>query len=76
MCLYVLTLEVLTPLPEHRTSELGVERNGSYIYVFDADHTDVPVWTENGIWVGIAENPGAIAQLLADYERRHSTGSS
>ncbi|WP_329046635.1 hypothetical protein [Streptomyces sp. NBC_01422] len=76
MCLYVLTLEVLTPLPEQTTSEVHIERNGPYIYIFDADNTDVPVWTESGTWVGIAEDPGAIAPLLANYERRHSTGSS
>ncbi|RPK70353.1 hypothetical protein EES45_35635 [Streptomyces sp. ADI97-07] len=76
LCLYVLTLEILTPVPEAAASEMSIERNGPYLYVFDADHTTVPVWTETGTWVGTAEDPAATAQLLSDYERRHSTGSS
>ncbi|MFC7934512.1 hypothetical protein [Streptomyces cinereoruber] len=76
LCLYVLTLEILTPVPEAAASVMRIERQGPYLYVFDADHTTVPVWTENGTWVGTAEDPAAIAQLLTDYERRHSTGSS
>ncbi|MGP3637828.1 hypothetical protein ACTU45_31610 [Streptomyces sp. 24-1644] len=76
ICLYVLTLEVLTPGLELVTSEVRIERNGSYLYVFDADHTTVPIWTESGAWVGTAEHPATISQLLADYERRQSTGSA
>ncbi|MEU2462368.1 hypothetical protein ABZ604_32905 [Streptomyces sp. NPDC012473] len=76
MCLYVLTLETITPAPERTTSTVHIERNGPYVYVFDADHSSVPVWTESGKIVGVAEDPAAIAQLLADYERRPSTGSS
>ncbi|MGP3632653.1 hypothetical protein ACTU45_04635 [Streptomyces sp. 24-1644] len=58
------------------TSEVHIERNGPYLYVFDADHTTVPVWTETGAWVGTAEDPSTITQLLADYERKQSTGSA
>ncbi|MEU2468578.1 hypothetical protein ABZ580_30780 [Streptomyces sp. NPDC012486] len=76
MCLYVLTLETLTPPPAQSTSEVRIERNGPYLFVFDADHTDVPVWTETGAWVGVADDAGAITQLLTDYEHRRSAGSS
>lgn len=76
LCLYVLTLEPLTPMPDGMTSVMRIERNGQYIYAFDADRTTVPVWTESGTWVGTAEDPAGITQLLADYERRQSTGSA
>ncbi|MEU4265599.1 hypothetical protein ACYCCF_30620 [Streptomyces argenteolus] len=76
LCLYVLTLEVLTPMPDQVASEMRIERNGPYLYVFDADHTTVPVWTTDGAWVGTAEDPASITQLLADYERRQSAGSA
>lgn len=76
MCLYVLTLETLTPPPGQSSSEVRIERNGPCLFVFDADHTSVAIWTETGTWVGVAEDAGAITQLLADYERRQATGSS
>lgn len=75
LCLYVLTLETLTPPPEQKTSQVRIERNGPYVYIFAADHPGVPVWTESGKSVGVAEDPAAITRLLADYERRQSTGS-
>ncbi|MFD9541411.1 hypothetical protein [Streptomyces sp. NPDC060022] len=76
LCLYVLTLETLTPPPEQKTSQVRVERNGPYIYILDADHPGVLVWTASGASVGVAEDPTAITQLLADDERRRSTGSA
>ncbi|MFE1519482.1 hypothetical protein ACFW9I_22110 [[Kitasatospora] papulosa] len=73
MCLYVLTLETLTTPPVPSTSEMRFERDAPYIVVLDADHTSVPVWAETGTWAGVAEDPGAITQVLVDYERRQST---
>jgi hypothetical protein len=34
-----------------------------YCVVFDADHDQVPVFTALGQWVGLADNPDAIATL-------------
>lgn len=66
----------LTPPPAQSTSEVRIERNGPYIYSFDAGRTDVPVRTETGAWIGVTEDAEAITQLLANYERRQATGSS
>ncbi|MFF1604136.1 hypothetical protein ACFVYV_43105 [Streptomyces mirabilis] len=45
-----------------------LDRYGDYVVIFDADHNQVPVFTELGQWVGTAENPDAIATLIDIHE--------
>ncbi|MGW6744833.1 hypothetical protein ACWGDX_29550 [Streptomyces sp. NPDC055025] len=73
MWLDVTALEVLATAPlladPAAVATAALERYGPYICVFDAETTDVPVWTETGTWVGTAEDAAAIGALLANYER-------
>ncbi|MDX2855167.1 hypothetical protein [Streptomyces scabiei] len=49
--------------------EMVLDRYGDYVVVFDADHDQVPVFTAHGTWVGLADNPDAIATLIDIHER-------
>ncbi|GAA2225118.1 hypothetical protein [Streptomyces indiaensis] len=49
--------------------DMVMDRYGDYCAIFDADREKVPVFTELGQWVGLAENPDAIASLIDAHER-------
>ncbi|MDX2915990.1 hypothetical protein [Streptomyces griseiscabiei] len=49
--------------------EMVLDRYGDYVVVFDADTDTVPVFTAHGVWVGLADNPDAIATLIDIHER-------
>ncbi|MFD5848218.1 hypothetical protein [Streptomyces chartreusis] len=36
----------------------------------------VPVWTETGTWVGVADNPIGVDDVIDAFERSTSTGGS
>lgn len=46
-----------------------LDRYGDYVVIFDADTDAVPVFTAYGTWVGLADNPDAIAHLIDIHER-------
>ncbi|MFF3264927.1 hypothetical protein ACFYWO_37920 [Streptomyces sp. NPDC002932] len=49
--------------------EMVIDRFGDYCVIFDADTDAVPVFTAHGTWVGLADNPDAIATLIDIHER-------
>ncbi|QDN94797.1 hypothetical protein FNV58_00285 (plasmid) [Streptomyces sp. RLB1-9] len=49
--------------------DMVMDRYGDYCVIFDADHNQVPVFTALGQWVGMADNPDAIATLIDIHER-------
>lgn len=50
-----------------------IERYGPYVCWFDAeDSGEVPVWTEAGVWVGIADDPNALGELIEAFEQRQA----
>ncbi|MFB7445297.1 hypothetical protein ACFC01_44690 [Streptomyces mirabilis] len=49
--------------------DMVLDRYGDYCVIFDADRDQVPVFTALGQWVGMAENPDAIATLIDIHER-------
>jgi len=49
--------------------DMVLDRYGDYVVIFDADHDQVPVFTASGQWVGLADNPDAIATLIDIHER-------
>ncbi len=51
-----------------------IERYGPYVCWFDADTTDVEVFTEGGTWVGTAPEPNDLDELLEDFEHRQAAG--
>ncbi|MFF8681099.1 hypothetical protein ACF07F_24585 [Streptomyces sp. NPDC015237] len=51
-----------------------IERYGPYVCWFDADTTDVEVFTEGGTWVGTAPEPNDMDELLEDFEHRQAAG--
>ncbi|WP_217208905.1 hypothetical protein [Streptomyces sp. AC550_RSS872] len=82
MWLAVTALELLqtAPQPTHPDPDTGeaitamLERYGPYVCFIDADTDEVPVWTETGAWVGVADTPADIAELLDSHEQRHGVG--
>ncbi|NJP73438.1 hypothetical protein [Streptomyces sp. C1-2] len=46
-----------------------LDRYGDYVVIFDTDTDAVPVFTAYGTWVGLADNPDAIAHLIDIHER-------
>lgn len=62
-------LEVLAPAPARKLQEMVLDRYGDYVVIFDADTDAVPVFTALGQWVGLADNPDAIATLIDMHER-------
>ncbi|WP_328760613.1 hypothetical protein [Streptomyces sp. NBC_00271] len=49
--------------------DMVLDRYGDYCVIFDADRDQVPVFTALGQWVGMADNPDAIATLIDIHER-------
>ncbi|MEV6049221.1 hypothetical protein [Streptomyces xanthochromogenes] len=79
MWLAVSALAVLetAPLPSDpaAVTTVGIERYGPYLCYFDAeDSGEVPVWTEAGVWVGSADDPGGLGELIQAFEQRQATG--
>jgi hypothetical protein len=78
MWLVVTALTVLETAPQ--LSDLAavamavIERHGPYICWFDADTTDVEVFTEHGTWVGTAPEPNGLGELLEAFEHRQAAG--
>lgn len=46
-----------------------MDRYGDCCVIFDPDRDEVPVFTALGQWVGLADNPDAIATLIDIHER-------
>ncbi|MFI9297511.1 hypothetical protein [Streptomyces gardneri] len=65
------TLELLLPAPTRHPADMVLDRYGPYLVVFDPGVHTVPVFTEAGTWVGTAEDPDAINDLI----HAHETGS-
>ncbi|GGO98683.1 hypothetical protein [Wenjunlia tyrosinilytica] len=61
-------LEVLAAAPLRTLREMVLDRYGPYLVVFDADTGTVPVFTENGAWVGEAASPDTIGDLIDAHE--------
>ncbi|WP_069772186.1 hypothetical protein [Streptomyces sp. LUP30] len=61
-------LEVLAAAPMRELRDMVLDRYGPYLVVFDVDTDTVPVFTENGAWVGEAASPDAIGDLIETYE--------
>ncbi|MFD3484916.1 hypothetical protein [Streptomyces sp. NPDC058665] len=80
MWLVVTAVEVLASAPFMGAPEtVGtavMERYGPYICWHDADTTAVPVWTENGAWVGIATDPSELGELFEAFEQRQAAGET
>ncbi|MFF3459605.1 hypothetical protein ACFYXH_35970 [Streptomyces sp. NPDC002730] len=62
-------LEVLDAALLPVLHDMVVERYGPYVVVFDPDRDAVPVFTAFGKWVGEAESPDAIGDLIDAYEK-------
>ncbi|MFF5859905.1 hypothetical protein ACFY8B_30530 [Streptomyces sp. NPDC012751] len=62
-------LEVLDTALVPVLREMVLDRYGDYIVIFDGDTDAVPVFTAHGQWVGLADNPDAIATLIEIHER-------
>ncbi|RPK23575.1 hypothetical protein EES37_38110 [Streptomyces sp. ADI91-18] len=62
-------LELLATAPARALEEMVLDRYGDYVVVFDADTDAVPVFTAQGQWVGLADNPDTIAALINIHER-------
>ncbi|MFF7954103.1 hypothetical protein [Streptomyces griseorubiginosus] len=62
-------LEVLDTALVPVLREMVLDRYGDYVVIFDADTDAVPVFTAHGTWVGLADNPDAIAHLIDIHER-------
>ncbi|MFJ4710090.1 hypothetical protein ACIP6I_35395 [Streptomyces anulatus] len=50
-----------------------LERYGPYVCWFDADTSDVEVFTDAGAWVGTAPEPNGFSELLEAFEERQAT---
>lgn len=62
-------LDVLAAAPARALLEMVLDRYGDYVVVFDTDTDTVPVFTAQGQWVGLADNPDTIATLIDLHER-------
>ncbi|NEA14146.1 hypothetical protein [Streptomyces halstedii] len=78
MWLVVTTLAVLETAPElsapATVATAPIERYGPYVCWFDADTTDVEVFTEGGTCVGIVPEPNDLGELLEAFEHRQAAG--
>ncbi|MFD5936913.1 hypothetical protein [Streptomyces sp. NPDC060333] len=68
-------LEVLDTALIPVLSDMVLDRYADYVVVFDGDHDQVPVFTASGRWVGLADNPDAIATLI-DIDERVNGGDA
>ncbi|MFJ4858654.1 hypothetical protein [Streptomyces sp. NPDC088730] len=64
-------LEVLDTALVPVLREMVIDRYADYVVIFDADSDTAPVFTAQGLWVGLADNPDAIATLIEIHERVH-----
>lgn len=64
-------LEVLDTALVPALGEMVLDRYADYVVIFDADTDQIPVFTASGQWVGLADNPDAIATLIDIHERVH-----
>ncbi|MER5811424.1 hypothetical protein ABT143_25070 [Streptomyces sp. NPDC002033] len=62
-------LEVLDTALIPVLSDMLLDRYADYVVVFDGESDRVPVFTVRGRWVGLADNPDAIATLIDIDER-------
>ncbi|MET9694281.1 hypothetical protein ABZY81_38680 [Streptomyces sp. NPDC006514] len=62
-------LEVLDTALVPVLRDMVLDRYGDYVVIFDADRDQVPVFTAQGQWVGLADNPDAITRLIDIHER-------
>ncbi|MEV0695563.1 hypothetical protein [Streptomyces sp. NPDC050388] len=62
-------LEVLDTALLPVLRDMVMDRYGDYCVIFNADTDAVPVFTALGQWVGLADNPDAIATLIDIHER-------
>lgn len=80
MWLDVTDLELLQPAPPRTDLDTGtaatsmLERYGPYVCWFDADTSEVEVFTEAGDWVGTAPEPNDLGELLEAFEQRQAAG--
>jgi hypothetical protein len=78
MWLVVTELELLQPAPQMSDPAVAatavIERYGPYVCWFDADTTEVEVFTEGGKWVGAAPEPNELGELLEAFEHRQAAG--
>ncbi|MFD3567824.1 hypothetical protein [Streptomyces sp. NPDC058667] len=63
------TLDVLDTALLPVLRDMVMDGYGDYCVIFDADRDRVPVFTALGQWVGLADNPDAIATLIVIHER-------
>jgi hypothetical protein len=49
-------------------NEMVLDRYGLYLCVFDVDRDQVPVFTEDGAWVGEAASPDVVGDLIDAFE--------
>ncbi|MEU4800212.1 hypothetical protein [Streptomyces sp. NPDC023327] len=68
-------LEVLDTALIPVLGEMVLDRYADYVVIFDADTDKVPVFTAGGRWVGLADNPDAIATLI-DIDERVNGGDA
>ncbi|MFE1198506.1 hypothetical protein ACFW6E_38140 [Streptomyces olivaceoviridis] len=75
MWLVVTEMTLLQPAPTFTDAFTAMlERYGPYLCYIDADTDQVPVWTENGAWVGVADTPADLSELLESFEQHHGAG--
>ncbi|MEV7160282.1 hypothetical protein AB0N77_37690 [Streptomyces misionensis] len=74
MWLVVTEMTLLQPAPTTGAFTAMLERYGPYVCYIDADTDQVPVWTQDGAWVGVADTPADLGQLLEAFEQRHGAG--
>ncbi|GGV89990.1 hypothetical protein [Streptomyces massasporeus] len=78
MWLVVTTLAVLETAPQLSDpaafATAVIERCGPYVCWFEADTTEVEVFTEGGDWVGTAPEPNDLGELLEAFEHRQAAG--
>ncbi|MFK0182407.1 hypothetical protein ACIQVR_41355 [Streptomyces xanthochromogenes] len=68
-------LEVLDTALIPALSDMVLDRYANYVVVFDGERDQVPVFTASGRWVGLADNPDAIATLI-DTDQRVNGGDA
>jgi hypothetical protein len=78
MWLVVTELQVLQSAPlltdPAAVAMAVIERYGPYVCWFDADTSEVEVFTEAGDWVGTAPEPNDLSELLEAFEQRQAAG--
>ncbi|MDX3342700.1 hypothetical protein PV409_32580 [Streptomyces sp. ME02-6979.5a] len=62
------TADILDVVPLTIVSGTVLEHYGNYALVFDADRSEVPMFTTAGRWVGEATTPEGIGHLIRAFE--------